>query len=150
MAVKGARIAMATAAPGPASNDVEALRSIVEGTARATGDDFFRTLVKHLAVAMQARDAFVGEAPVSTGAPEVPRESVDLSEVQRDHILGVLRKTDWVIEGNRGAAKRLGMKPGTLRHRMKKLGISRGAPAAAEAATFHPSANRGLPTARDD
>jgi transcriptional regulator with GAF, ATPase, and Fis domain len=30
-----------------------------------------------------------------------------------------------VIEGNSGAALKLGMKPATLRHRMKKLGISR-------------------------
>jgi transcriptional regulator with GAF, ATPase, and Fis domain len=45
--------------------------------------------------------------------------------VQRDHILNTLRKTNWVIEGARGAASALGMKPATLRHRMKKLGISR-------------------------
>jgi transcriptional regulator with GAF, ATPase, and Fis domain len=39
----------------------------------------------------------------------------------------VLRAANWVIEGSQGAAVRLGLKPGTLRHRMKKLGISRGA-----------------------
>jgi hypothetical protein len=31
-----------------------------------------------------------------------------------------------VIEGERGAAMRLGIKPATLRFRMKKFGISRG------------------------
>jgi formate hydrogenlyase transcriptional activator len=45
--------------------------------------------------------------------------------VQREHILRVLNATRWVIEGNSGAALKLGMKPATLRHRMKKLGIAR-------------------------
>jgi PAS domain S-box-containing protein len=49
----------------------------------------------------------------------------DLNSVQREHIVSTLHKTNWVVEGERGAARRLGMKPATLRHRMKKLGISR-------------------------
>lgn len=49
----------------------------------------------------------------------------DLNSVQRDHILATLRSTDWVVEGERGAARVLGMKAATLRHRMKKLGIAR-------------------------
>ena len=48
-----------------------------------------------------------------------------LHDVQREHILRVLNATGWVIEGNSGAALRLGLKPATLRHRMKKLGITR-------------------------
>jgi transcriptional regulator with GAF, ATPase, and Fis domain len=54
-------------------------------------------------------------------------ESSDLDSIQREHILNVLRTANWVIEGSQGAAVRLGLKPGTLRHRMKKLRISRGA-----------------------
>jgi DNA-binding NtrC family response regulator len=53
--------------------------------------------------------------------------STGLHVVQRDHILRVLDATHWVIEGNHGAALKLGLKPATLRHRMKKLGISRAA-----------------------
>jgi len=56
-------------------------------------------------------------------------ENTGLHHVQREHILRVLNATHWVIEGNHGAALKLGMKPATLRHRMKKLGIAR-APAA--------------------
>jgi formate hydrogenlyase transcriptional activator len=48
-----------------------------------------------------------------------------LHAVQREHILRVLHATHWVIEGAAGAALKLGLKPATLRHRMKKLGISR-------------------------
>jgi formate hydrogenlyase transcriptional activator len=49
----------------------------------------------------------------------------DLDSIQREHILSVLRGVHWVIEGSDGAALRLGLKPGTLRHRMKRLGIKR-------------------------
>jgi transcriptional regulator with GAF, ATPase, and Fis domain len=52
-------------------------------------------------------------------------ENTGLHHVQREHILRVLHATHWVIEGNHGAALKLGMKPATLRHRMKKLGIAR-------------------------
>jgi transcriptional regulator with GAF, ATPase, and Fis domain len=36
-----------------------------------------------------------------------------------------LQVASWVIEGERGAAARLGVKPATLRFRMKKFGITR-------------------------
>jgi PAS domain S-box-containing protein len=39
----------------------DALRAIVEGTASTTGADFFRSLVRHLAAALQVRDALVAE-----------------------------------------------------------------------------------------
>jgi len=52
-------------------------------------------------------------------------ENTGLHHVQREHILRVLNATHWVIEGNHGAALKLDMKPATLRHRMKKLGIAR-------------------------
>ncbi len=58
------------------------------------------------------------EAPASPTA-------VSLDAAQRSHIEAVLSQTGWVIDGNRGAAKILGMHPNTLRSRMKKLGISR-------------------------
>jgi len=53
-----------------------------------------------------------------------------LEDVQRLHILSVLKSTGGVVEGARGAATILGMHPNTLRSRLKKLGIattSRGA-----------------------
>ena len=46
-----------------------------------------------------------------------------LEQSQRRHILGALEKTDWVVSGERGAAKLLGLKATTLEGRMKKLGI---------------------------
>jgi PAS domain S-box-containing protein len=52
-------------------------------------------------------------------------DSSSLEQVERRHIQSVLQKTDWVIEGERGAAKILDLHPNTLRSRMKKLGIER-------------------------
>jgi PAS domain S-box-containing protein len=47
---------------GPARGDeIAALRAIVEGTARGTGQEFFQSLVRHLAAAVDARYAFVAE-----------------------------------------------------------------------------------------
>ena len=66
-----------------------------------------------------AKAAASASASTSEGVP------VDLDSVLREHILRTLRATDWIVEGDKGAAKRLGMKPATLRHRMKKLGITR-------------------------
>ncbi len=47
-----------------------------------------------------------------------------LQEVERSHILSVLRTTGGVVGGGKGAAAILGLHPNTLRSRMKKLGIS--------------------------
>jgi transcriptional regulator with GAF, ATPase, and Fis domain len=48
-----------------------------------------------------------------------------LADVEKEHILAVLEKTMWRIEGQSGAARILGLHPDTLRHRMKKLHITR-------------------------
>lgn len=53
------------------------------------------------------------------------RESKGLVEIEREHILAMLQEIGWKIEGRNGAAKLLGIKPSTLRSRMKKLGIKR-------------------------
>ena len=51
--------------------------------------------------------------------------AVTLAEAEREHILGALRETGWVVAGPKGAAARLGMKRSTLQEKMRKLGISR-------------------------
>jgi PAS domain S-box-containing protein len=64
-------------------------------------------------------------APVDSpvDGPRRPFQSLESSE--RNHILEALERTNWVIEGPRGAAKILALHPNTLRSRMKKLGITR-------------------------
>jgi DNA-binding NtrC family response regulator len=46
-----------------------------------------------------------------------------LSEMEAEHIKRALEIAHGVVEGGKGAAAMLGMNPGTLRHRMRKLHI---------------------------
>jgi formate hydrogenlyase transcriptional activator len=48
-----------------------------------------------------------------------------LKEVERGHIMAVLKQTGGVVEGPKGAARILNLHPNTLRHRISKLGIKR-------------------------
>jgi formate hydrogenlyase transcriptional activator len=48
-----------------------------------------------------------------------------LAEADREHIVEVLRETQWVLGGGNGAAARLGMPRTTLVYKMRKLGIAR-------------------------
>ena len=48
-----------------------------------------------------------------------------IAEMEHDHILRVLQKTGWRINGANGAAVLLGLNPSTLRARMQKYGIVR-------------------------
>ncbi|MGH8548474.1 MAG: sigma 54-interacting transcriptional regulator [Methylococcales bacterium] len=61
----------------------------------------------------------------SISAPVIPPSDGNstLEEVERQHILAMLEKTRWIIEGPKGAARILDLNPSTLRYRIKKLGI---------------------------
>ena len=56
---------------------------------------------------------------------EEGREVKALVDLEHDHILNVLKKTGWRIEGKSGAAGILGLNASTLRARMRKYGIVR-------------------------
>jgi len=68
-------------------------------------------------------------AAPSRSAHEEQRAGVpspqSIKQVERDHILQVLMRTNWRIEGSEGAAALLNLNPSTLRSRMKKLGVQR-------------------------
>ncbi len=61
----------------------------------------------------------------TTEDPANNTQSSTLEEIERVHILSVLEKTSWRINGEKGAAVILGMNPSTLRTRMAKLGIKK-------------------------
>ena len=48
-----------------------------------------------------------------------------LENIERRHIESVLSQSNWMIEGERGAARVLNLNPSTLRSRKQKLGIKR-------------------------
>jgi len=54
-----------------------------------------------------------------------PGPGMTLQEVEREHVLGVLREANWVLGGPNGAAARLGIPRTTLIYRMRRLGINR-------------------------
>jgi DNA-binding NtrC family response regulator len=66
-----------------------------------------------------------GDDQMYAGNGQSTATSASLENVEKNHILDVLKQTRWVIEGPRGAAKILNLHPNTLRSRMKKLGIER-------------------------
>ncbi len=59
--------------------------------------------------------------------PEQGNHEARFEDFARDHLLRALQDAGGIIEGPHGAARKLGLKPATLRSRMKKLGIVRGA-----------------------
>jgi formate hydrogenlyase transcriptional activator len=80
------------------------------------------------------RAVILTDGPVLRAPPlqlKVPGKSGEaskqatLAEVERDHVLHVLRECNGIIGGPRGAAARLGLKRTTLAAKMRKLEISR-------------------------
>lgn len=67
---------------------------------------------------------FPGRAVTSPETPGQVPAAVNEDD-ERTRILRILHEANWLIEGKRGAAARLGLKPSTLRSRMSRLGIRR-------------------------
>jgi transcriptional regulator with GAF, ATPase, and Fis domain len=61
----------------------------------------------------------------AAGGREDGADRGTLEEVEREYVLEVLEACSWRIEGEGGAARRLGLHPNTLRNRMRKLGLRR-------------------------
>ncbi len=57
--------------------------------------------------------------------PEHSNGDEALESIEKRHITTVLESCGWKIEGPKAAAERLGLRPSTLRNKMKKIGISR-------------------------
>jgi formate hydrogenlyase transcriptional activator len=76
-----------------------------------------------------ARAAAAGSRPAgddaSASGAAARREDASLEGVARGHVRQVLERCGWRIDGPGGAAQLLGLKPSTLRSRMKKLGLAR-------------------------
>jgi formate hydrogenlyase transcriptional activator len=75
-------------------------------------------LTRGAALEVPVHEMKATEKPMPTG-------DVTLAANEREHILRVLRETDWVVGGANGAAARLGMNRTTLQSRMRKLGVAR-------------------------
>jgi len=81
-----------------------------------------RAVIVSQGSALQVLDRF--DASGKTDEP-TGQDVKALVELEHDHILHVLQKTGWRIEGKNGAAVILGLNASTLRARMRKYGIIR-------------------------
>ena len=63
--------------------------------------------------------------PVQKHAAGAKNNLLKMEDVEKEHILNTLKKTNWKVSGENGAAKMLGLNATTLEARMKKLGIKR-------------------------
>jgi len=79
-----------------------------------------RNVIEYAAISSSGKELRV-RLPESVNKSAVPRMSLEATE--RRHIEGILLQTDWRIKGEQGAARILGLNPGTLYAKMKKLGI---------------------------
>ncbi|MCE7957840.1 MAG: hypothetical protein DYH06_07855, partial [Acidobacteria bacterium ACB2] len=73
----------------------------------------------------EARSRIEGlERQLASAVPRAP-EDLSLKGVERAHLLTVLSRCGWRVEGRGNAAETLRLTPSTLRYRMRILGIGR-------------------------
>ena len=82
-----------------------------------------RAVINTQGDALQLEDPLNPHRSEVAESPDLPIKS--LEEMEREHILLALRKTNWRIHGKDGAAALLNINPSTLRGRMRKQGIHR-------------------------
>jgi transcriptional regulator with GAF, ATPase, and Fis domain len=79
----------------------------------------------HAPVPSLAASDLGASAPVGGPHRAFVRLPRTIDTVEREYVARMLEETDWIIEGDRGAARRLGLHPNTLRSRMKRWGLKR-------------------------
>ena len=82
--------------------------------------------IERAVILTQGPDLFVSLSELKRTPGHVTNSgTTTLEQAEREHILKVLRESDWTIGGPAGAAAKLGMKRTTLQSKIQKLGISR-------------------------
>ncbi len=101
--------------------NIRELQNVIErGVVMTTG----RVLSRHTTACLAAADAQPGCRPIVSSHAAGPVSIKTLADAERAHITTVLRETNWVVGGPRGAAAQLGVPRTTLIARMQRLGIS--------------------------
>jgi formate hydrogenlyase transcriptional activator len=82
--------------------------------------------VERAVILTQRQDLYVSLAELKqTPSHNTNSGTTTLEQAEREHIVKVLRDSNWTISGHSGAATKLGMKRTTLQSKMQKLNISR-------------------------
>ena len=92
------------------------------GNVRELENVIERAVITSQGTTLQVADRFDTCRKPGEAAGDDVKALVDL---EHDHILQVLQRTGWRIEGKSGAAVLLGINPSTLRARIRKYGIHR-------------------------
>ena len=82
-------------------------------------------LIERAVILSSTSVLYVPPFEVDVAEPSAVASSTSLEDVERQHILGVLRRTGGRIAGPGGAAEQLGMNRTTLNSRLRKLRITR-------------------------
>ena len=82
-----------------------------------------RALILSPGPVLRLEEALGLKAAADNERASTPSEA--FRDVERAHLVQVLERCQWTVEGPGQAADRLGLKPSTLRDRMKKLGLAR-------------------------
>src|SRR5271169_2755484 len=102
--------------------NIRELQNVIErAVVRTTG----RVLSRHTTACLTAGDAQPGRCPIVSSPAAGPVSIRTLADAERAHITAVLRETNWLVGGPRGAAAQLGVPRTTLMGRMQRLGISK-------------------------
>jgi len=91
------------------------------GNVRELENVIERALIMSGGALLDGTDLF---SPPARNTAATPAEGT-LESLERAYIVRVLEGAGWQIEGERGAARILGLNPSTLRGRMRKLGIKK-------------------------
>ncbi len=78
----------------------------------------------HLDLALSIGAQGNGPAPPERAGERVLTDT-ELKALERDNLVAALERASWRVSGNGGAAELLGIRPSTLRDRMKSLGVRR-------------------------
>ena len=84
-----------------------------------------QNVIERAAILSNAAELTLDGSLLHTPNDNAGEAADDLDDATRRHLRRVLTQCRWVVEGPNGAAVRLGIKPSTLRFRMRKLGISK-------------------------
>jgi len=99
------------------------------GNVRELGNVLERALILSKGPELRIDEAFAGAARVKAAG-------LGLAEMEREHIVRVLERCHWKINGRGNAAEVLGLHPNTLRARLTKLLIARPGVRAPDASAF--------------
>jgi formate hydrogenlyase transcriptional activator len=120
--VPAATMAQLTAYSWP--GNIRELENVIErAVILSRGTDL--ELASELIPAIVVTEDHTATAGPATGPDAVTPPDRSLGHIEKEHILEVLKRTNWRIEGPNGAAAILRLNASTLRSRMKKFGLER-------------------------